>query len=62
MKAKTIKGGTLDEIRLALEKSLEENYAPTLAIVFLPYFMDSAGIRDLFTSHKIAILGNSSFK
>ena len=61
MKAKTIKGGTLDEIRLALEKSLEENYAPTLAIVFLPYFMDSAGIRDLFTSHKIAILGNSSF-
>jgi hypothetical protein len=35
MKAKSIKGTTAEEIQLSLQQSINDNFHPTLAIVFV---------------------------
>ncbi|MAN87689.1 MAG: hypothetical protein CL555_12905 [Algoriphagus sp.] len=57
MKAKTIKGNSLDEISQALEASLSDGYMPTLAIVFLSIKQDRAAICQLLEQKDISIFG-----
>lgn len=57
MKAKSIKGKSPEEIKLALEKSLADGFTPTLAIVFLSISQDRAAINKLLDGHDIAIFG-----
>jgi hypothetical protein len=60
MKAKSIKGKTLDEIKLKLEKSKTDGFNPTLAFVFLSVLQDIVGINAFFTKMGIAVFGSSS--
>jgi hypothetical protein len=57
MKAKSIKGKSPDEIRLALEKCMAVGFRPTLAIVFLSVSQDRKAICSLLDAHGIAIFG-----
>ena len=61
MKAKSIKGNTVEEIESALAKCFKENYSPTLALVFLPFFIEPTDLVMLFNKHKIALIGSSSY-
>ena len=57
MKAKSIKGKSPEEIRSALQQSLEDGFKPTLAIVFLSVSQDRKAICKLLDAHGIAIFG-----
>ena len=57
MKAKAIKGKSLEEIKTELEHSLEDGFAPTLAVVFLSISHDREGICELLDSKGLAIFG-----
>ena len=43
MKTKSIKGKSTEQIKIELDKSMEDGFAPTLAIVFLSVSQDRAG-------------------
>jgi len=57
MKAKSIKGKSIEEIKSALLESMKDEFKPTLAIVFLSVKQDRAAICKLLDSHGIAIFG-----
>ena len=40
MKAKSIKGSSIEEIKAELEKAIADNYQPTLAIIFISIKQD----------------------
>jgi hypothetical protein len=57
MKAKTIKGKTPEEIKVALAESLSDGYKPTLAIVFLSVKQDREAVSRLCSEKDIQIFG-----
>lgn len=60
MKAKTIKGTSVDDIQLALSASLAEGYKPTLAIVFISVKQDSEAVCRLLNYEGIQIFGSTT--
>ncbi|MCJ7465249.1 MAG: FIST C-terminal domain-containing protein [Maribacter sp.] len=57
MRAKTLKGKTLDEIKVDFSASLSDGFKPTLAIVFLSIKQDRDAICELFDQADIALFG-----
>ena len=57
MKAKSIKGKSTEEIKVALEKSMEDGFKPTLAIVFLSVKQDREAVSKLLDEKGIQIFG-----
>ena len=57
MKAKSIKGNSTEEISHALQQSMADGYAPTLAIVFLSIKQDYKAICKLMDDAGIAVFG-----
>lgn len=57
MQAKSVKGNTTEEIKVALEQSMDEGLKPTLAIVFLSIKQDREGICQLLDEKGIQIFG-----
>jgi len=57
MKAKSIKGKSIDDIRAALISSKADGFKPTLAIVFVSVKQDRQAIRELFSESGISVFG-----
>ena len=57
MKAKSIRGKTAAEIEVALEQSMADGFAPTLAIVFLSVSQDRKAISTVLHREGIQIFG-----
>lgn len=57
MKAKSISGNSITEIRTALEKSIDENFNPKLAIVFLSIVHNREEISEIFSGKNISVFG-----
>jgi hypothetical protein len=60
MKARSIKGSSITEVKKALEISMADNYQPTLAIVFISIKQDRQGVIDLLVKHNIDVIGATS--
>ncbi len=60
MKAKSIKGNSTAEIKIGLEKSMEDGFRPTLAIVFVSIKQEIDAICDLLDLQDIKIFGATS--
>jgi len=60
MKAKSIKGKSLEEIQLALQQSKADGYKPTLAIVFITNIENVKGLQEIFDKERMAIFGAST--
>ena len=61
MKAKSIKGGSLDEIRSAFQQSIADGFKPTLAVVFMPDEKEVPAVCELLDENGIEVFGASSF-
>jgi hypothetical protein len=57
MRAKSIKGKSIEEIKSALSNSLADGYSPTLAFVFLSIKHDTEAICTLLDEQGIAVFG-----
>jgi hypothetical protein len=57
MKAKSIKGKSVEEIKKALAESMDDGFQPTLAIVFLSVKQDREAISRLLEENSIQIFG-----
>lgn len=57
MKSKSIKGKSTEEIKTALDKSMEDGFSPTLAIVFLSVKQDRKTITGLLNKEEIQVFG-----
>lgn len=57
MQAKSIKGKSTEEIKAALEKSMAENFKPTLAICFISVALDRTAISELLDANGISVFG-----
>jgi hypothetical protein len=57
MKAKSIKGKSTEEIKIELEKSIQDGFKPTLAIVFISVSQDKGAICKLLDSKAISVFG-----
>jgi len=57
MKAKSIKGKSIEELTIEFNQSTEDGFRPTLAIVFLSINQDRNAICELFDNEGIAIFG-----
>ena len=57
MKAKSIKGKSTEEIQLALERAISEDFSPTLAIVFISIKQDREAVSSLLDEKGIQIFG-----
>lgn len=60
MKAKSIKGKTAVEIKDALDKSMDDSFQPTLAIVFIADDYERTAITTLLSEKNIKIFGAST--
>ena len=60
MKAKTINGKTTGEIKDALEKSMEDGFGPTVAIVFISIKQDRKAVCEILHNKGIDIIGATS--
>lgn len=60
MKAKTIKGKSTEEIRIALSQSMADEFRPTLAIVFLSIKQDRKAVCEVLNNKGIDIFGATS--
>ncbi|MBS1730774.1 MAG: FIST C-terminal domain-containing protein [Bacteroidetes bacterium] len=60
MLAKSIKGKSTEEIKLALEQSMQDGFNPTLAIVFISIKQDRKAITELFYQNGIDVFGATS--
>jgi hypothetical protein len=60
MKAKSIKGDSTNEIKIAFEQSLIDGFMPTLAIVFMSVKQDMETISSLLDENGILVFGVSS--
>jgi len=60
MKAKSIKGKSVEEIETALQKSMSDNYKPTLAIVFISIKLDRKSVCEILHQNEIDIIGATS--
>lgn len=57
MKAKSIKGNTTEQIKIALNQSMADGFQPTLAVCFISVKQDRTAISDMLTEKNIAIFG-----
>jgi hypothetical protein len=57
MKAKSIKGKSAEEIKTALQQSMADGFAPTLAIVFLSVKQDRSAVSNILGEKGIAVFG-----
>jgi hypothetical protein len=57
MKAKSIKGKTVEEIENRLDELIKNGFHPTLALVFTSVYHDKGKIRTVLSKHKISIFG-----
>ena len=57
MRAKSIKGNTVQELKQALEESMRDGFVPSLAIVFISIKQDIDGICKILDDANIAIHG-----
>ncbi len=60
MKAKSIKGKSVEEIQTALQQSISDDYRPTLAIVFISIKQDRKAICEILHQHEIDVIGATS--
>ena len=60
MKAKTIHGESPEEISTALRQSMDKDFLPTLAIVFISIKQDRKAVCDLFQREGIQVIGATS--
>ena len=60
MKAKSIKGGSPEEIQTALQQSMADGYQPTLAFVFLTELEDIDTISAMMDAEGISVFGAST--
>ncbi|HQV42565.1 MAG: FIST C-terminal domain-containing protein [Chitinophagaceae bacterium] len=60
MQAKTVKGKYPREIQLALQQHLNENFKPTLAIVFISVKQDRKAICEILQKEEIDVFGATS--
>ena len=60
MKAKSIKGSSIEEIKIALDQSLNDGFKPTLAIVFISIKQDRKAVCEILRKEDIDILGATS--
>jgi hypothetical protein len=57
MQAKSIKGKSTEEIKAALEKSMADNFKPTLAICFISVALDRTAITAILDAENISVFG-----
>ena len=57
MKAKSIKGKSVEEVQSALQESITDDFKPTLAIAFISKVQDRKAITDLLDKNGIAVFG-----
>ncbi|MGA9326195.1 MAG: FIST N-terminal domain-containing protein [Salegentibacter sp.] len=57
MKAKSINGSTLAEVEEKISQSINDDFHPTLAIVFISKSMDFSAVNRLFDEKDIAVFG-----
>ena len=57
MKAKSIKGKSTEEIKIALAECIADGYKPTLAICFISKSLDRTAIADLLDAAGISVFG-----
>ena len=60
MKAKSIKGRSPEEIKIALQESMADGFKPTLAIVFLSIKQERKAICEIVDKEGIDIIGATS--
>lgn len=60
MKSKSISGKSTEDIKTALENSLADGFAPTIAVVFISVKQDRTAICQLFDSINIDVFGATS--
>jgi hypothetical protein len=60
MKAKSIKGKSVEEIQTALQQSMSDGYKPTLAIVFISIKQDTKAVCEILHQNEIDIIGATS--
>ena len=60
MKAKSLRGNSPEEIKIALQQSMVNGFQPTLAFVFISIKQDIDAVSNLLDSHGIQIFGASS--
>jgi len=60
MKAKSIKGKSVEEIQSALQQSMADGFKPTLALVFISIKQDRKAICEILRQEGIDILGATS--
>lgn len=60
MKAKSIKGKSTEDIKIALEESMSNGFTPTLAMVFMSVKQDRKPICKIFTQYDIDVFGATS--
>lgn len=57
MKAKSLKGKSTEEIKTALQKTMADDFNPTLAIVFMSVKQDREAVSKLLNDNRIQIFG-----
>ena len=57
MKAKSIKGKSIEEIKSELQKSMEDGFEPTLAIVFISVVEEVEKVCNLLDNYQVSIFG-----
>jgi hypothetical protein len=57
MNAKSIKGKSVEEVKAALEQSMEDGFKPTLAICFISKSLDRTVITNLLDASGISVFG-----
>jgi hypothetical protein len=60
MKAKSIRGKSLEEIKTSLQESMEDGFKPTLAIVFISVKQDRKAVCNILQSEGIDVFGATS--
>lgn len=60
MKAKSIKGNSIEDIKRELALCMADGYKPTLAVVFSSVTRDNASITALLSEHNISVFGCTS--
>ena len=60
MKAKSISGNSVTNIKLAFENSIQDGFRPTLAFVFISVKRDRKAVSSLLLERGIDVLGATS--
>ena len=60
MKAKSIKGKTPEEIQSVVQQTINDNFKPTLAIVFISIKQDRKAVCEILSKEGIDVFGATS--